>query len=191
MLINRTVDNKGSAMAAASDGAAAGCDFQGSSVWNNERHGSFVLQDGASLGNFFATGAQFNNAGLLAVQGSGASSIGFDLTNNGILTIASTSTLQVNGNFTQGATGSLQIDVGGTSTGSFGQLNVSGFGVQATLGGNLTVNLVNGFTPNPGNSFQILTFPSRGTPPTDFASENLPDGLSPVYGTNNLTLVAS
>jgi hypothetical protein len=92
----------------------------------------------------------------------------------------------VSGNFTQGAFGSLQIDLGGTGAGTgYGQLNLTR---TASLGGNLTVNLVNDFVPSPGQMFQILLFGARTN---DFASLNLPDGLNPLYGAHSLTLVAS
>jgi hypothetical protein len=182
MLDGRTVDNRGSVTVTDS-----GFDFRNDAVWNNRPGSTLVLEDGASLGNFFAgPGAVFNNAGLLVKDGSGTSQISIPLVNNGTLAINSTSILQVNGNFTQGAFGSLQIDLGGTGAGvGYGQLNVTG---TANLGGNLTVNLVNGFTPNPGDTYQILLFGSRVG---GFASLNLPDGLSPVYGTHSLTLAAS
>jgi hypothetical protein len=183
MLDGRTVDNHGIATA-----ASDGIDFRNSAIWNNLRGSTFVLGNAASLGNFFAGAAQFNNAGLLVKNGSGTSVIGFDLNNTGRLDIDNTGTLQVAGDFSQSAFGSLQIDIGGTAAESFGQLNVSG---AALLDGNLTVQLVGGFIPSTGDSFQILTFGTRGDSPTDFASENLPTGLIPVFGPNNLSLVAT
>ena len=60
----------------------------------------------------------------------------------------------------------------------------------ASLDGNLTIHLLD-FTPSPGDAFQILTFGTRGDPPTDFASEDLPAGLTPVFGPNSLTLFAT
>jgi hypothetical protein len=183
MLDGRTVDNHGTASA-----TTDGIDFRNAAIWNNLGGSTFILGNTASLGNFFAGAAQFNNAGLLVKNGSGTSMIGFDLNNAGTLHIANTGTLQVAGNFGQSAFGSLQIDIGGTAAGSFGQLNVNG---AASLDGNLTVQLVGGFIPSLGDSFQILTFGTRGDPPTDFASENLPAGLSPVYGPNSLSLTAT
>jgi hypothetical protein len=183
MLDGRTVDNLGTATA-----TGDGIDFRNGAIWNNRRGSTFVLSNAASLGNFFAGAAQFNNAGLLVKDGSGTSVIGFDLNNTGRLRIASTGTLQVAGNFAQAGSGSLQIDIGGTGAGSFGQLRVNGL---ASLGGNLTVHLVGGFTPSPGDTFQILTFGTRGNPATDFSSETLPAGLTPVFGPNSLSLSAT
>jgi hypothetical protein len=182
MLDGRTVDNHGTATA-----TTDGIDFRNAAIWNNLRGSTFVLGNAASLGNFFAGAAQFNNAGLLVKNGSGTSVIGFDLNNTGTLRIANTGTLQVAGNLAQTGSGSLQIDIGGTAAGTFGQLRVNG---AASLGGNLTVHLVD-FTPSPGDAFEILTFGTRGDPVTDFASEDLPAGLSPDFGPNSLTLFAT
>jgi hypothetical protein len=185
MLMGRTVDNRGNVTTM--DG---GFDFEGDAVWNNRFGSTFVLQDAASLGNFFAgPGAAFNNAGLLDKEGSGTSTIDIPLNNTGTLYINSSSVLRVNRPFTQGPFGSLQIELGGSDAGSgFGQLAVTG---QATLDGNLTVILVNDFTPSQGDRFSILTFGSRGSPPTDFATKDLPAGLNAVYSSSSLTLVAS
>ena len=66
--------------------------------------------------------------------------------------------LTINGNYTQTASGSLDVDLGGTTAGSqYDQLAVSG---TATLGGTLDVSLINGFQPALGNTFQVLTFAS-------------------------------
>jgi beta-propeller repeat-containing protein len=72
------------------------------------------------------------------------------------------------GNYTQDAGGSLNIDIGGTTAGTFSQYILSG---TATLNGTLNVTLVNGFVPVDGNSFTILTSSARtGT----FSAVNLP-----------------
>jgi hypothetical protein len=59
----------------------------------------------------------------------------------------------VSGDFAQ-PTGTMTIELGGTTPGTgFDQLTVSG---TATLGGTLQVNLLNGFMPTPGDSFEFL-----------------------------------
>ncbi len=181
-LDGRTVDNNGTVTAMGS-----GFSFSNDAVWNNQAQGTVILQDQAGLGNFFAGRAQFVNAGLLEKLGTGAATIGIPVVNTGSLYINNTSTLQISGNYTQGASGSLQIDIGGTTAGTdYGQLKVNG---TAALDGNLTVNLVNDFMPSPGDQYQILTFGSRGNPPSDFNSMDLPDGLTAVYDARSLTLV--
>jgi hypothetical protein len=69
----------------------------------------------------------------------------------GVLTIA--------GNFTQYGAGVLNIQIGGLTAGSQSdQLAITG---AAGLGGTLNVSLTNGFTPQAGNSFPIITFGSQ------------------------------
>jgi hypothetical protein len=63
-------------------------------------------------------------------------------------------TLTITGSYTQQSKGTLDIYVGGTTAGTFGDLAVSN---GASLGGTLTIKLVNGFVPVVGNSFTILT----------------------------------
>jgi Bacterial Ig-like domain (group 3) len=66
--------------------------------------------------------------------------------------------LTINGNYTQAATGSLDVDLGGTTAGiQYDQLAVSG---AATLGGTFDVELINGFQPVLDDSFQSITFAS-------------------------------
>ena len=62
--------------------------------------------------------------------------------------------LHIAGNYTQGASGKLDIDLGGTTAGSqYDQLLVSG---SATLAGTLDVSLIDGFTPSIGNVFEVV-----------------------------------
>jgi hypothetical protein len=115
-----------------------------------------------------------------------------NMVNAGQLTIggsAATGFLTISGTYTQTASGSLGIRIGGvTPGGQFDQLNVSG---SVTLDGVLNVSLVVGYTPDLGDSFQILTFGSRTG---DFAFKNGLDlggglRLDPQYDAGSLTLV--
>jgi len=66
-----------------------------------------------------------------------------------------TGILNVNGSFTQTANGTVSVEIGGLLAGtSFDQLNMTG---TAALAGTLDVALINGFTPAPGDMFDILT----------------------------------
>jgi hypothetical protein len=79
------------------------------------------------------------------------------------------------------------IEIGGPNAGTdFDQLAVTG---QATLDGTLTVNLINGFVPNSGDSFPVLTF---GSGTGVFATVN-GDGplFTPSYDPMDVTLVAN
>jgi len=66
----------------------------------------------------------------------------------GILTIA--------GNYMQGPNGSITFDI--ASLNQYDQLNISG---QARLNGLMTVDLLNGYIPQIGNTFDIMNFGSE------------------------------
>ncbi len=133
--------------------------------------------------------------GVLATQGSsaillnggslnGPGTIQGNVTNNGGLIntgAALGSILQVTGNYTQNANGTLAVKVGGVNPGQYDVLNVGG---AATLGGNLATNLVNGFKPDVSNAFQVLTFASR-TGTSNFSNYN---GYRGIFNTPATTL---
>jgi hypothetical protein len=101
--------------------------------------------------------------------------------------------LTINGNYTQTADGTLDIEIGGPAVGTqYDRLAVSG---TATLAGTLNVVILNGFVPTPGTSFGVLTFRSHSG---NFDTENgldLGGGLSlvPTFnsGDTGLSLVAT
>jgi hypothetical protein len=127
--------------------------------------------------------------GVSVAQGStlnGSGAINGDLTNAGVLNVGGVGaigTWSINGNFTQAATGTLEFEIGGYNPGTdFDQLLISG---QATLDGTLHVSLVDPFNPNPGDSFQILSFAGVSG---RFATLRLPPGgfvTDPFDGTVN------
>ena len=62
--------------------------------------------------------------------------------------------ITINGNYTQGVNGVLNMEIGGTAAGTeYDQLKVNG---TATLGGTLNVSLINGFRPKVGDVFQLI-----------------------------------
>ena len=77
------------------------------------------------------------------------------------------------GPLTQGATGTMNIEIGGLIVGTeHDQLNITG---PAVLGGTLNVTLISGFDPSVSDAFPILTFAtSTGT----FATTNFPPLLA-------------
>jgi hypothetical protein len=113
----------------------------------------------------------------VSVQNFGLLKGSLELTGNGAL--------NVGGNYDQTVSGTLLIDIGGTS--AFGTLNVTG---TANLAGTLVVNLVNDFDPSLGDAYRVLTF---GAVNGDFGSKDFPD-LGPVrqfisaYNASGLTL---
>ena len=78
--------------------------------------------------------------------------------------------VSVDGQYEIASTGKLEIEVGGTTSGTdYDVVNVTGF---AILAGTLQVNLVNNFLPQSGQIFQFLTT-TTGVNNT-FTHENLP-----------------
>ena len=67
--------------------------------------------------------------------------------------------MTIQGNYTQGAGGSLNVALGGTGAGvGYDQLAVTG---TASLGGTINISTINGYVPPVGTSFQVLTFASK------------------------------
>ena len=67
-------------------------------------------------------------------------------------------TLNASGTYSQGAGGTLGVEIRGTTAGAFDRLEVAG---AATLSGTLQVEAVGGFVPQAGDSFRILNAASR------------------------------
>ena len=70
----------------------------------------------------------------------------------------STGSLNLNGNYTQTSTGTLDIEIGGTNIGEFDQLVVRD---TADLDGILNVTVLDSYTPTIGDRFEIITFGDR------------------------------
>lgn len=80
-------------------------------------------------------------------------------------------------------TGTMRVRLGGTSAGQFDRFD---FGSTATLGGTLDVTTTGSFVPAAGNSFDVLTYPSR----TGEFGSIVGNGqtYTPTYGPSALTL---
>jgi hypothetical protein len=125
--------------------------FQGQ--WQ-QTAGSTTVEAGA-----VAEGAEFDlQAGTLT----GAGTLNARLTNCGAVRPgASPGTLTIAGgnDYQQAATGTLIIEIGGKSAGTqYSQLAIAG---AASLAGGLELRLINGFIPQPGDTFQLLTCAAR------------------------------
>jgi len=104
--------------------------------------GTAVIRNGAS---FSGSGELIVAAGATLNIEDGAS-LGVGLVNNGLLNPGlSVGTVQVLGDFTQGAAGTLAIELAGTAAGEFDLLDASG---SAALAGALDVSLLGGFVPS-------------------------------------------
>ncbi|HUY32931.1 MAG TPA: PKD domain-containing protein [Pirellulales bacterium] len=136
--------------------------------------GTFTFPAGGSYNQYGTGAATVLNGGTIDIppQGvviqagttlSGSGTIDANVTMSGTLEpggAGTAGTVTINGNYTQTSTGTLAIDVGGTTAGTqYSQLNVSG---TATLAGTLAVNAINGFTAAGGQSFRIVTSAADG-----------------------------
>lgn len=105
----------------------------------------------------------------------------------------STGTLTVNGVYNQAGQGILKVELGGIDAGQFDKLVVAGNNPNgvANLSGKLEAELIGGFTPALGDSFEVLTYRVRNGKFTEFDRPDAPPGTmwTMVYGTNNLTLI--
>ncbi|NOZ10723.1 MAG: filamentous hemagglutinin N-terminal domain-containing protein [Gammaproteobacteria bacterium] len=114
----------------------------------------------AENGTLQLTGATFLNQASGVIQGTAIfDGSGTTLTNNGAFSPGtSAGTLTLIGGLP--GTGTLNIELGGTGAGQFDVLNVpSG---SAAINGTLNIALINGFTPNVGDTFDIVTAASLG-----------------------------
>lgn len=127
------------------------------------------LPSGGAAGTVANSGATLQGSGTItgALQNlaSGVVSPG----NNGL------GTLSVTGNFTQQASSSVLLEIGGASPELYDKLAVGG---AMTGAGTINVQLVNGFAPSAGNSFDVLDFTTKAAGITLGALPALSAGLS-------------
>lgn len=154
----------------------------------NEPSGVIVSRGGGGIAPFRSITGNIDNQGDLLVDfalfvlGAGTGNV----TNSGFVGVHGGQTLEVSGDFTQTATGVLGINIGGGSAGEFGIVAITG---DASLGGELDANFVDGFVPVLGATFEVLTFADRGA--TEFSAINvMGDGIEVdgFYDINDLTL---
>src|SRR4029078_6075065 len=91
----------------------------------------------------------------------GTGTITGNVTNGGTVspgTATAAGALSITGNYTQTASGSLNIKLGGTSAGQFDTLAVTG---TATLAGAVNASSLNSFTATSGQRFDVLTYASK------------------------------
>jgi hypothetical protein len=112
-----------------------------------------------------------------------------DVVNGGAVNPGSSpGTLTITGSYTQTAAGALNLEIAGLTPGT--QYDVLAISGPAALDGALNVSTLNGFLPNFGDAFQVVTFASHSG---DFATLNGLDlghgrRLDPVYDPSGLDL---
>jgi filamentous hemagglutinin family protein len=127
-------------------------------------------------GGAISAGTMNVNAGGLLY---GGGTIVGNVVNNGTVSPGnSPGTLTINGNYTQGAGGTLAAELGGTTAGAnYDVLNVTG---TATLDGILALSLFGGYT---GSAGDLYTLVNAGTVSGTFSSISVPAGytFTPTY----------
>jgi hypothetical protein len=96
-------------------------------------------------------------------------------------TTIGTINLSSGSSYTQNTKAAYDIKIGGTSTGKYDQVNISG---TAALGGALNVTIINGYKPKVGDSVTAMTFTSSTG---HFAA--VTKGWEPVYNSTSVVLV--
>lgn len=136
----------------------------------------------------------FANAGTVRKSGgSGKAQIGnysypLRFKNSGTVEVLS-GTLSF-GSYAEMPSANLAVSLGGTSTNDYGRV---AFETAQTFVGQFTVSTRNGFRPNPGDTFEVLTYPSATTTFTCLNGLDLGGGilLVPTFEPTRLTLTAT
>jgi uncharacterized repeat protein (TIGR01451 family) len=172
------------------DGGPTGGTFQLSGSFENRGKMNFGSADGGGTGSWSLVNE--SGATLNATTGYISSTQLTPLVNDGTMTIGpgTAGSLFITGDFVQGPTGVLDVDLGGTTAGStYDILHVS---AQATLAGTLDISTINGYVPPPGSSFQVMTYANAVGSFTTYDGTNLTNGLvlQPLQFQSILTLAA-
>ena len=127
-----------------------------------------------TAGSTNLTGGSISSPSTIALSGGSLTGNGTvsAAVNNSSGTIApgnpsTAGTIIITGAYSQGAGGSMNLKIGGTSNFDVVEGTTSG----VTLGGTLNASLFNAFVPANGNTFDVLRFSTRSG---DFATYNLP-----------------
>ena len=98
--------------------------------------GALIITEGSTLDG------ETGMLGLLRVENSGTTDPGLPV-----------GKLQINGDYTQSAVGTLAIEIGGTEDGDFDELDVTAI---ALLNGTLRATLIDDFVPQEGDEFDVV-----------------------------------
>ncbi len=182
-LRQRTLNNLGTIVWRGAGGGVAGA----GATLNNLSGSTLDLQTNVVL-SFNNSGAllKINNAGtFLKSAGSRVSLLAADFNNSGTVVIGA-GDVCFQGQWQQTA-GTLVMELGGKSAGTqYSQLATAG---AASLAGRLELRLINGFTPQPGDTFQLLTCAARaGTFDAISGPQPAGTGWMPRYTGTNVTL---
>ncbi len=166
--------------------------------------GTFTVTQSGVTPSLTNTGTINVSAGLTVTSGNFVNASGGLIAGDGVINVsgatfsnagdvapgASAGLLNLTGDYVQGGTGALKIELGGLVMGAeYDRLMVSD---EATLNGALEVSLIDDFFPSVGNTFTVLTYDSHFGTFSDTTSLDLGGGivLRQQYGLAGLTLIA-
>lgn len=132
--------------------------------------------------------SSITNEGTLAATNGGTLRIATLATNRGELHAGVGGQIQLDDDLPQDPNGLVSIDVSGTATDQFGRIIIAD---EARLAGNLQLDFVNGFAPQSGDSFSILSYASFVGKFAGVNVSGLQGGLvaTPIYDANELRIV--
>ncbi len=137
-----------------------------------DNRGEVLVDAGRTLtraGNFTQTGGSTIVDGDLTVNGGvvdllggtlgGTGAVNADVDSGGRVAPGdSVGELTINGTYTQQSTAVFRVEIGGILPGEFDVLTING---AATLDGVVLASVVDGYVPNLGDTFEVMTFNSR------------------------------
>lgn len=142
-----------------------------------------IQSDTAMTYNSGAVSTFNNNGDLTKTSGTGLTTLGFNFYNTGSINI-SNGALKFDKQFIQTNTGSLAVRINSSSFDSYEILGA------ATLDGVLEINLLNGFIPSEGESFDIMTFSSSTGVFSSITGADIGNGthFEATYGAKSVSL---
>ena len=114
-----------------------------------------------TAGSTTLAGGTITTSGEMQLTGGaldGAGTIDGSVDNAATVDPATSAALQITGDYTQEATGALDIELTGAAVGKFGQLTVTG---AAALDGILAISEGGGYSPPHGQTFKVVTYGSE------------------------------
>lgn len=125
--------------------------------------------------------------GRLEIRGGRALATGVSLANGGEIAIGAGSVFAVGSAYSQMETGEFALEIAGTDSTEYGRMRVPG---AATLSGRLVIETSEGFEPEDGDSFAVLTYASRSGAFTEIVAEIDPgETWDTVYTQTKLLLI--
>jgi autotransporter-associated beta strand protein len=138
--------------------------------------------------NTYSGSTQMLGGSLLLGNSNALGAGSLDLQAGTLATASGPMTVNVGGNYTQAAGGTLQLGLGGTLAGQEDLFNVTG---NASLGGNLSILSDGGFTPVLGDSFQAFLVAGTISGAFNSSSSSITGfRFLPIYSTHEVDLVA-